>query len=167
VQILLGHTKIEGTVRYLGVDIEDALALAEGVRGKKMKCITARTMACPGSPLAKQPKMRSNPPAGKVLAGNDNACQDGTGRLATYLIRFHEAQRKIATMATAGATRIQTQIAIPMVGTPPSTHHCVKRLTIASCELFLQRRAKNKREIFGMMVSRCAHERAAAASRAD
>lgn len=29
VQILLGHTKIENTVRYLGVDIEDALALAE------------------------------------------------------------------------------------------------------------------------------------------
>jgi integrase len=30
VQILLGHTKMESTVRYLGVDIEDALALAEG-----------------------------------------------------------------------------------------------------------------------------------------
>jgi integrase len=30
VQILLGHTKIESTVRYLGVDIEDALNLAEG-----------------------------------------------------------------------------------------------------------------------------------------
>jgi integrase len=30
VQILLGHTKIESTVRYLGVDIEDALLLAEG-----------------------------------------------------------------------------------------------------------------------------------------
>ena len=30
VQNLLGHTKIESTVRYLGVDIEDALALAEG-----------------------------------------------------------------------------------------------------------------------------------------
>lgn len=29
VQILLGHTRIESTVR-LGVDIEDALALAEG-----------------------------------------------------------------------------------------------------------------------------------------
>jgi site-specific recombinase XerC len=26
VQILLGHTKIESTVRYLGVDVEDALA---------------------------------------------------------------------------------------------------------------------------------------------
>lgn len=30
VQILLGHTKIEITVRYLGVDVEDALTLAEG-----------------------------------------------------------------------------------------------------------------------------------------
>jgi site-specific recombinase XerC len=30
VQILLGHSKIENTVRYLGVDIEDALSLAEG-----------------------------------------------------------------------------------------------------------------------------------------
>lgn len=31
VQILLGHRKIETTVRYLGVDVEDALMLAEGV----------------------------------------------------------------------------------------------------------------------------------------
>ena len=30
VQLLLSHSKIENTVRYLGVDIEDALALAEG-----------------------------------------------------------------------------------------------------------------------------------------
>lgn len=30
VQILLGHSKIENTVRYLGVDVEDDLALAEG-----------------------------------------------------------------------------------------------------------------------------------------
>lgn len=29
IQILLGHTKIENTVRYLGVDIEDPLILAE------------------------------------------------------------------------------------------------------------------------------------------
>jgi hypothetical protein len=26
---LLGHSKIESTVRYLGVDVEDALSLAE------------------------------------------------------------------------------------------------------------------------------------------
>jgi integrase len=29
IQILLGHTKIENTVRYLGVDVGDALLLAE------------------------------------------------------------------------------------------------------------------------------------------
>ena len=29
VQILLGHAKIESNVRYLGVDVEDALELAE------------------------------------------------------------------------------------------------------------------------------------------
>jgi len=29
VQILLGHTRIESTVRYLGVEIDDALAIAE------------------------------------------------------------------------------------------------------------------------------------------
>lgn len=29
IQILLGHTKIENTVWYLGVDVEDALLLAE------------------------------------------------------------------------------------------------------------------------------------------
>lgn len=29
VQILLGHTKIENTLRYLGVDVKNALLLAE------------------------------------------------------------------------------------------------------------------------------------------
>lgn len=31
VQLLLGHTKIDSTVCYLGVEIEDALAIAEAV----------------------------------------------------------------------------------------------------------------------------------------
>ena len=30
-QLLLGHTKIDSTVRYLGVEVEDALALAESI----------------------------------------------------------------------------------------------------------------------------------------
>lgn len=30
VQLLLGHTKMDSTVRYLGVDLEDALTLLEG-----------------------------------------------------------------------------------------------------------------------------------------
>ena len=29
VQILLGHTKLESTVRYLGVEVDDALELSE------------------------------------------------------------------------------------------------------------------------------------------
>jgi hypothetical protein len=29
VQIILGHSKIENAVRFLGIDVEDALALAE------------------------------------------------------------------------------------------------------------------------------------------
>jgi len=29
VQLLLGHTKLESTVRYLGIDIDDALEMAE------------------------------------------------------------------------------------------------------------------------------------------
>ncbi|MCV2873017.1 tyrosine-type recombinase/integrase [Defluviimonas sp. WL0050] len=31
VQLLLGHTKMDSTVRYLGAEIEDALAIAEGI----------------------------------------------------------------------------------------------------------------------------------------
>lgn len=31
VQLLLGHTKMDSTVRYLGVDLEDALAISENV----------------------------------------------------------------------------------------------------------------------------------------
>lgn len=31
VQLLLGHTKMDNTVRYLGVDLDDALSLSEGI----------------------------------------------------------------------------------------------------------------------------------------
>ncbi len=31
VQLLLGHGKIESTVRYLGVDVDDALEMAEHI----------------------------------------------------------------------------------------------------------------------------------------
>ncbi|PZX10996.1 hypothetical protein LX81_02488 [Palleronia aestuarii] len=31
VQLLLGHTKMDSTVRYLGVGLEDALAISEAV----------------------------------------------------------------------------------------------------------------------------------------
>ena len=31
VQLLLGHTKIESTVRYLGIEVDDALAVAEQI----------------------------------------------------------------------------------------------------------------------------------------
>jgi integrase len=33
IQLLLGHTKIESTVRCLGVEVDDALAIAEQVDG--------------------------------------------------------------------------------------------------------------------------------------
>lgn len=30
-QLLLGHTKLESTVRYLGIEVDDALEIAEAV----------------------------------------------------------------------------------------------------------------------------------------
>lgn len=47
VQLLLGHTKVDSTVRYLGVELEDALNIAE----------TGHAAACP-SMLASSPKIQ-------------------------------------------------------------------------------------------------------------
>jgi integrase len=35
VQLLLGHTKIESTVRYLGVEVDDAPEIAEKIEVRK------------------------------------------------------------------------------------------------------------------------------------
>jgi integrase len=32
VQILLGHSKLESTVRYLGIEVDDALEIAEQIK---------------------------------------------------------------------------------------------------------------------------------------
>ncbi len=37
VQLLLGHTKIDSTVRYLGVELEDALAIAEAIEIQRLR----------------------------------------------------------------------------------------------------------------------------------
>lgn len=64
IQILLGHTKIENTVRSLGVDIEDALELAERtgiwaissrIRGVRFWGSSARSGQSPVGPLAEIP----------------------------------------------------------------------------------------------------------------
>ncbi|WP_243698490.1 hypothetical protein [Paracoccus alkanivorans] len=37
-QILLGHTKVDSTVRYLGVELEDALVIAESAGSRDAGC---------------------------------------------------------------------------------------------------------------------------------
>ncbi|NEI38956.1 tyrosine-type recombinase/integrase [Rhizobium leguminosarum] len=46
IQILLGHTKIENTVRYLRVDVEDALELAEHTESESMRPRAERGRTC-------------------------------------------------------------------------------------------------------------------------
>jgi len=48
VQLLLGHTKIESTVRYLGIEVDDALAIAEQVDVRTTGAKPNRL--CPPSP---------------------------------------------------------------------------------------------------------------------
>ena len=42
VQLLLGHTKIESTVRYLGIEVDDALAIAEQVDTRAERTCSAQ-----------------------------------------------------------------------------------------------------------------------------
>ena len=35
VQLLLGHTKLESTVRYLGIEVDDALNMAEQIKSNR------------------------------------------------------------------------------------------------------------------------------------
>jgi hypothetical protein len=45
VQLLLGHTKIESTVRYLGIDVDDALTIAEQVDGGRAEMLCPSLMS--------------------------------------------------------------------------------------------------------------------------
>ena len=49
VQLLLGHTKIESTVRYLGIEVDDAIAIAEQVTSKRLG---RAEMLCPTSVIS-------------------------------------------------------------------------------------------------------------------
>jgi hypothetical protein len=42
VQLLLGHTKLEGTVRYLGIDVDDAPEVAEQTEVRESAVRTVR-----------------------------------------------------------------------------------------------------------------------------
>lgn len=44
IQLLLGHTKIESTVRYLGVELDDALEIAERTEAARVKIVVASVM---------------------------------------------------------------------------------------------------------------------------
>lgn len=65
VQILLGHSKIENTVRYLGTDVEDALALAENT-----EILTNRLLAFGEGPTSRRVghfrRFRSKEPSGGI-----------------------------------------------------------------------------------------------------
>ena len=52
VQILLGHTKMESTIRYLGIEVEDALGDGGTDRNLGGKCPETSAAAFPGFPIA-------------------------------------------------------------------------------------------------------------------
>lgn len=45
VQLLLGHTKLESTVRYLGIEVDDALEISEQIDAWRPKKLNDRYRA--------------------------------------------------------------------------------------------------------------------------
>lgn len=49
VQLLLGHSKLESTVRYLGIEVDDALEISERTDTDRRIATSARRLRCSGS----------------------------------------------------------------------------------------------------------------------
>jgi hypothetical protein len=49
VQLLLGHSKIESTIRYLGIEVDDALEISEQTEIQSLRRWPRETMRRPGS----------------------------------------------------------------------------------------------------------------------
>lgn len=87
VRLLLGHTKMDGTVRYLGVDIEDALSLSEGI-DLQPNCRPAQRGA--GRPIVDARCSLSNgrfraPGRPSVARGGDRRAPEGMGQISNFL----------------------------------------------------------------------------------
>jgi hypothetical protein len=57
---LLGHTKIESTVRYLGIEVDDALAIAEQVDVWNARAEQACSARAPTTVSCQQPTFELN-----------------------------------------------------------------------------------------------------------
>jgi hypothetical protein len=72
VQLLLGHTKMDSTVRYLGVELEDALAIAEAIQiqrhGPSSPTAQSRTLAPPACIAAPPLRPSKCQPGDKAIA---------------------------------------------------------------------------------------------------
>lgn len=82
-QILLGHTKIESTVRYLGVDVEDTLTLAEGTEIRDCLAPCRRKEPTPTSVAAALSPYRGR----DRLLGSTGSPRDRSGRPEVFFSR--------------------------------------------------------------------------------